>query len=86
MDVNQSPADVQRIGRIVEPERLLPISKVKDQVGFGTSYLYELIKQRKFPEPLKIGNASRWRESQVQEWIHNQIEGNSSGKHAEVRT
>jgi predicted DNA-binding transcriptional regulator AlpA len=56
------------------PEKLLPIAKVKEQVGFGSSYLYELIQQDKFPKPVKVGNASRWRQSEVQAWIAEQIQ------------
>lgn len=69
-----------------QPERLLPLPEVESRSGFKSSFIYQLIKVGKFPKPVKIGAASRWRESEVQQWIHNQIEGNSSGKHAEVRT
>lgn len=65
-------------------ERLLYLAEVEFQTGFRSSFLYQLMKEGKFPKPVKIGAASRWRESQVQEWIHNQIEGNVSGKNAEV--
>ncbi len=66
-------------------ERLLYLAEVEFQTGFKSSYLYQLIKGNKFPKPVKIGAASRWRESQVQQWIRDQIEGNASGKNAEVR-
>jgi len=64
------------------PERLLPLPEVESRTGFKSSFLYQLAKEGKFPKPVKIGTASRWRESQVQEWIHNQIEGGASGKNA----
>jgi len=65
---------------ISQPERLLPLPEVEARTGFKSSYLYQLIRERKFPKPLKIGFASRWRESEVQQWIHDQIKGNSSEK------
>lgn len=65
-------------------ERLLYLAEVEFQTGFKSSFLYQLMKEGKFPKPVKIGAASRWRESEVQQWIHNQIEGSSSGKNAEV--
>ena len=63
-------------------ERLLPLPEVESRSGFKSSFIYQLIKEGKFPAPVKIGNASRWRESEVQQWIHAQIESNASGKHS----
>ncbi|MER2510838.1 MAG: AlpA family phage regulatory protein [Nitrosomonas ureae] len=48
-------------------ERLLPLPDVESRTGFKSSFLYQLIKEGKFPKPVKIGNASRWRESEVQQ-------------------
>lgn len=64
-------------------EKLLPIREVELQSGFKSSFIYQLIKESKFPKPLKIRTASRWRESEVQQWIRQQIEG-ASGKNAEA--
>lgn len=61
-------------------ERLLPLPEVELRSGFKSSFLYSLIKEGKFPKPVKIGNASRWRESEVQAWIAAQIEASASGK------
>ena len=66
------------------PERLIPLPEVESRSGFKSSFIYQLIKEGKFPKPVKIGSASRWRESEVQQWIHNQIEGSASGKRSEV--
>ncbi len=66
-------------------ERFLPLPEVESQSGFKSSFIYQLIKEGKFPKPVKIGTASRWRESEVQQWIHNQIEGSESGKRSEVQ-
>lgn len=66
-------------------EKLLPLPEVESRSGFKSSFIYQLIKEGKFPKPVKIGTASRWRESEVQQWIHNQIEGNASGKTTKVR-
>lgn len=73
-----------KLTAIPATERLLPLPEVESRTGFKSSYLYQLIKGRKFPPPLKIGNASRWRESEVQAWIHAQIEGNASGRRSGV--
>lgn len=65
------------------PERLLPLPEVESRTGFKSSYLYSLIKADRFPKPVKIGTASRWRESEVTAWIHAQIEsGSASAKYS----
>ena len=65
-------------------ERLINLDEVERVTGFRSSYIYASIQKSKFPKPLKIGNASRWRESEVQQWSHAQIEGNASGKRSGV--
>ena len=77
--------EARELPAIPIPERLLPFTEVKIRTGFGSSFLYQLMKENKFPKPVKIGAASRWRESQVQLWIRAQIEGSASGKNATVR-
>ncbi len=67
-------------------ERLIPLLSVESATGFKSSFIYQLIKEGKFPKPVKIGASSRWRESEVQHWIYCQIEGNTSGKHVEARS
>ena len=57
------------------PERLLTITNVENIVGFRSSSIYLKIQQGTFPRPIKIGAASRWRESEVQAWIQKQIHG-----------
>lgn len=69
----------------VTSERLINLDEVERITGFKSSYIYSQIQRRLFPQPVKIGTASRWRESQVQQWIHNQIQGSTSGKRSEVR-
>ncbi|MDV6347298.1 AlpA family transcriptional regulator [Nitrosomonas sp. Is35] len=76
-DAGQSPATSTT-------ERLLPLPEVESRSGFKSSFIYQLIKEGKFPKPIKIGAASRWRESEIQQWIHDQING-ASGKNAEVQ-
>lgn len=68
----------------VTSERLINLDEVERITGFRSSYIYSKIQKSKFPKPVKIGTASRWRESEVQAWIHDQIKGNSSGKSAEI--
>lgn len=57
------------------PERLINLDEVEIQIGFKSSFIYSRIQKGKFPSPVKIGTASRWRESEIQAWIEKQIQG-----------
>lgn len=82
---HQLTPETGKLPAIPTTERLLPLPEVESRSGFKSSFIYQLIKEGKFPKPVKIGTASRWRESEIQAWIFNQIEGSTSGKRAEVR-
>ena len=61
--VSSSPGAVPR-------ERLLPIEQVTDLVGLKKSKLYELIREKRFPEPLRLGTRTvRWPETRVRAWV-----------------
>ena len=54
--------------------KLLRRKDVLEQTGMGETRLATLIKESKFPAPLKLGpRSSRWPSDQVQGWIHDQI-------------
>ena len=52
--------------------KLLTIQEVIKIVGIKKTTLYNLIKEGKFPQQIKIGHLSRWRLSDIQDWIDNQ--------------
>lgn len=68
--------------QLASPERLITLDEVQKITGFKSSYIYSKIQKGEFPQPVKIGTASRWRESEIQQWIHDQIQGRASGKRA----
>lgn len=37
--------------------------------GFSAKHIYHLINQGLFPKPIKIGRASLWRVSEVNDWL-----------------
>lgn len=53
-------------------DTLLKLPEVSRQVGFGKSAIYEMIAAGVFPEPIKLGCASRWSQQEVQAWIEQQ--------------
>ena len=56
-------------------ERLLRLKEVQERVGLCGSHIYNLIREGKFPSPIKLlgGRTSAWVESEISAWIDNQI-------------
>ena len=54
---------------MAQPERLLPMRAVHDQVTLHPATVYAMVKAGKFPKPIKLGRRSLWIESEVQAWI-----------------
>ncbi|MGE6001022.1 helix-turn-helix transcriptional regulator [Klebsiella variicola] len=60
--------------------RLIRLSEVMNKTGFGKAWIYRLISQNRFPQPVKIGiRAITFIESEIDEWIQLTIE--NSRKH-----
>jgi len=56
------------------------LSEVMNKTGFGKAWIYRLISQNRFPQPVKIGiRAIAFIESEIDEWIQLTIE--NSRKH-----
>lgn len=61
-----------------------PVSLLSDQMvdmkfittftGLTDKWFYKLIKEKKFPKPIKLGRASRWFKSEVEKWLKERIE------------
>ena len=54
-------------------QRLIRLPQVKAMVGLGTTAIYDKIKKGEFPRQVKLGRLSGWVESEVQDWISQQI-------------
>ncbi|WP_343661114.1 AlpA family transcriptional regulator [Ralstonia sp.] len=62
--------------------RLIRMPEVIKMVGLGKTAIYDRIKDHRFPAPIKLGRASAWVESEVQEWIAERVrqrDGSRSG-------
>lgn len=59
-------------------DRFVKLADVMDAIGVGRSSIYALMQERnpdlRFPQPVKIGHRSRWRESEVRAWMQRQVE------------
>ncbi|MEB5890305.1 helix-turn-helix transcriptional regulator [Enterobacter roggenkampii] len=55
--------------------RLLRLPEVMNKTGYGKAWIYRLISEGLFPQPIKIGTrAIAFIESEVDEWIASAIE------------
>lgn len=61
-------------GRELIVKSLMRLPQVRAATGYGTSSIYKLMGERKFPRPIKLagGGAVAWREADVQAWIDEQ--------------
>ena len=50
--------------------RLLPMPAVQAEVGLHKTTIYGLIRDGKFPRPIKIGDSSRWLSDELEAWIN----------------
>lgn len=58
-----------------QPIRLIRLTEVLARTGYGKAWIYRLISEGRFPQPVKIGlRAVAFVESEVEDWIQSVIE------------
>lgn len=51
-------------------DKLICMRDVTEVTGFTRGWIYVLVREGKFPAPVKVGKrAIRWRQSEVSDWI-----------------
>lgn len=56
-------------------ERFLRLPQVENKIGYKKSWIYQAIKDGRFPEPIKIGEkAIAFIESEIDEWMKARIQ------------
>lgn len=51
-------------------DKLICMRDVTEATGFTRGWIYVLVREGKFPAPVKVGKrAIRWRQSEVSDWI-----------------
>lgn len=55
-------------------QTLIRMPETMRRTGYGKAWLYRLIAQQRFPQPIKIGSRSiAFIESEIDEWINQRI-------------
>ena len=53
---------------------ILRLPQVKIKVGLSRSSIYSAVADKRFPQPVRLGaRAVGWLESEVDDWVNNQI-------------
>lgn len=56
------------------PIVFLALPEVKRRTGMGTTFIYEEIKEGRFPKQVRLGKrAARWIEAEVQQWCEDKL-------------
>lgn len=55
-------------------DQLVDMAFITTYTGMTDKWFYKLINEGKFPKPIKLGRSSRWKESEVEEWVQERIE------------
>ncbi|MBX9267267.1 helix-turn-helix domain-containing protein [Chromobacterium violaceum] len=48
---------------------LVSIKTIAERTQLSSSYIRKMVKNGKFPKPLRIGNSTRWPVKEVDRWI-----------------
>lgn len=54
-------------------DQLVDMRFITKLTGLTDKWFYKLIKDGLFPRPIKLGRSSRWRESEVEDWLLERI-------------
>ncbi|EOF7282385.1 helix-turn-helix transcriptional regulator [Enterobacter hormaechei] len=55
-------------------DKLVDMVFITEFTGLSDKWFYKLISEGRFPKPIKLGRSSRWKESELKEWLFERIE------------
>lgn len=67
MNISHPPANLSE--ERCHQARFLRLKNVEELVGLKKSKIYQLISERRFPKPYKVGQTSLWLANEVNAWI-----------------
>ena len=56
------------IATIDQDRLLLTVQDIAKLTGLGVRTIWRLVSTSQFPEPVKIGRATRWKADEVRQW------------------
>lgn len=76
--INQKLTEIQQTlelltdtisGKSQDENQLITIKEVSSIIGFNPDWIYKRIATNEFPKPIKIGRASRWNRTMINDWL-----------------
>lgn len=72
MNIKTSMATTATILNADDP--LIDMVFITTYTNMTDKFFFKLIKNGKFPKPVKLGRSSRWRKSEVEAWMQERVE------------
>lgn len=63
----------QKAAELPPVKKLITLKDICDITGMTDKWFYQLIKDGKFPEAIKLGRSSRWIADEVAHWLNERI-------------
>ncbi|MBJ9865051.1 MULTISPECIES: helix-turn-helix transcriptional regulator [Citrobacter] len=60
-------------------DQLVDMRFITKLTGLTDKWFYKLIKDDLFPKPIKLGRSSRWKKSEVEDWLLQRIADSRGG-------
>jgi prophage regulatory protein len=79
MEANSATPATHHAHETYAAPRLLRLPAVEAATGLRRSSIYDLIRARQFPAPVKLSRLSAWPESEVSAWIADRIRERDAG-------
>lgn len=54
-------------------DQLIDMTFITTYTGMSDKWFYKLIQDGLFPKPIKLGRSSRWKKSEVENWMYERI-------------
>lgn len=54
-------------------DQLVDMRFITKLTGLTDKWFYKLIKDGLFPKPIKLGRSSRWKQSEIEDWLEKRI-------------
>ncbi|WP_374746907.1 AlpA family transcriptional regulator [Klebsiella variicola subsp. variicola] len=54
-------------------DQLVDMRFITKLTGLTDKWFYKLIKEGQFPKPIKLGRSSRWKQSEIEDWLEERI-------------
>jgi len=81
-DKNKQKLEPLELNKLVANNRLIRIKSVIGITSISKSYVYQLVREGKFPKPIQLiknGKAVAWIESEIQAWVESRIADRDMG-------